>query len=34
MKFAAFMHRVGSIAVAPKSWKDLFFPEVQGRPGS
>jgi NitT/TauT family transport system substrate-binding protein len=34
MKFAHFMHRVGTIAVAPQSWKDLFFAEVQGRPGS
>lgn len=34
MKFATFMHRVGIISVAPKSWKDLFFPEIQDRPGS
>jgi NitT/TauT family transport system substrate-binding protein len=34
MKFARFMRRVGTIAVEPQSWKDLFFPEVQGRPGS
>src|SRR6266851_2068463 len=34
MKFAGFMHRVGIIAVAPKTWKDLFFPEIQNRPGS
>src|ERR1043166_2256325 len=26
MKYAAFMHRVGSLKEAPKSWKDLFFP--------
>ena len=34
MKFATFMHRVGIISVGPKSWKDLFFPEIQDRPGS
>jgi NitT/TauT family transport system substrate-binding protein len=34
MKFAGFMRRVGIIAVAPKTWKDLFFPEIQSRPGS
>src|SRR6476660_4085182 len=28
MKFATFMHSVGSIKEAPKSWKDMFFPEV------
>ena len=34
MKFVSFMRRVGSIAVAPKDWKELFVAEVQGRPGS
>jgi NitT/TauT family transport system substrate-binding protein len=34
MKLVAFMQRVGSISVAPKSWKDLFLPEIHGRPGS
>jgi NitT/TauT family transport system substrate-binding protein len=29
MKLAAFMASVGSRKEAPKSWKDLFFPEVQ-----
>ena len=28
MKFAEFMHRTGSLKVAPASWKDLFFPEA------
>src|SRR3954467_14048170 len=28
MKFAAFMHKVGSIKHRPASWKDLFFPEI------
>jgi NitT/TauT family transport system substrate-binding protein len=34
MKFAAFMASVGSLKEAPKSWKDLFFPEVHELPGS
>jgi NitT/TauT family transport system substrate-binding protein len=34
VKYAEFMHAVGSIKVKPASWKDLFFPEVHGLPGS
>jgi NitT/TauT family transport system substrate-binding protein len=34
MKFAAFMHSVGSLKEAPKSWKDLFFPEIHDLNGS
>src|SRR5262245_978923 len=34
MKYADFMHSVGSIKNRPASWKDLFFPEVQAAPGS
>ncbi len=34
MKYATFMHDVGSIKNRPASWKDLFFPEIQGAPGS
>jgi NitT/TauT family transport system substrate-binding protein len=34
MKYAAFMHEVGSIRKRPESWKELFFPEVQDSPGS
>jgi NitT/TauT family transport system substrate-binding protein len=34
MKYAEFMHTVGSIKVKPASWKDLFFPEVHDLPGS
>ena len=34
MKFADFMFRVHTIAAAPASWKELFFPEVQGLPGN
>lgn len=34
MKYAAFMHKVGSIKAMPASWKDLFFPEIHDKQGS
>ena len=34
MKYAEFMHSVGTIKVRPASWKDMFFPEIHGLPGS
>ena len=34
MKFAEFMHSVGSIKAMPSTWKDLFFPEIHSLPGS
>ncbi len=34
MKYADFMHKVGTIKDAPASWKDLFFPEIQNVNGS
>jgi ABC-type nitrate/sulfonate/bicarbonate transport system substrate-binding protein len=34
LKYAEFMHAVGSIKIKPASWKDLFFPEVYALPGS
>jgi NitT/TauT family transport system substrate-binding protein len=34
IKYAEFMHAVGTIKAMPASWKDLFFPEVHGLPGS
>jgi NitT/TauT family transport system substrate-binding protein len=34
MKYADFMHRIGSIKNQPASWKDLFFPDIHGAPGS
>jgi NitT/TauT family transport system substrate-binding protein len=34
MKYATFMHDVGSIKNRPSSWKDVFFPQIQGAPGS
>jgi NitT/TauT family transport system substrate-binding protein len=34
MKAATFMAEVGTIKVRPASWKDYFFPEAYGLPGS
>jgi NitT/TauT family transport system substrate-binding protein len=34
MKFATFMHEVGTIKIAPTSWKDYFFPEIHHLAGS
>jgi NitT/TauT family transport system substrate-binding protein len=34
MKFANFMHSVGTLKVAPQSWRDLFFPEIYDLSGS
>lgn len=34
MAYADFMSRNGLIPARPESWKDLFFPEVHGLPGS
>jgi NitT/TauT family transport system substrate-binding protein len=34
MKYADFMHSIGSLKNRPASWKDLFFPEIHGAPGS
>jgi NitT/TauT family transport system substrate-binding protein len=33
-KYATFMHEIGSIENLPESWRDLFFPEIHGNPGS
>jgi len=32
--FAEFMHRLGQMKNEPASWKDLFFENVHGKPGS
>jgi NitT/TauT family transport system substrate-binding protein len=32
-KTAEFMHKIGTVKNKPASWKDLFFPEVQGLQG-
>ncbi|MGE0701020.1 MAG: ABC transporter substrate-binding protein [Hyphomicrobiaceae bacterium] len=34
LQIAQFMYRTGSIKVEPKSWKEMFFPEVHDLPGS
>ena len=34
MKYAEFMHRIGTLQHAPSSWKDLFFAEIHGASGS
>jgi ABC-type nitrate/sulfonate/bicarbonate transport system substrate-binding protein len=34
VKFARFMHKVGTTKHEPASWKDLFFPEIGGLNGS
>ena len=34
LTFAKFMAKQGIIKVAPISWQDMFFPEVQNLPGS
>jgi len=34
MATAEFMHQVGTIKTLPGSWKDFFFPEAHGLPGS
>jgi NitT/TauT family transport system substrate-binding protein len=34
MKYAEFMHRVGTVKAKPASWKDFFFSGVHDRPGS
>jgi NitT/TauT family transport system substrate-binding protein len=34
MKFAEFMHTIGTVKQKPESWKDLFFPEIHDLSGS
>ena len=34
IKYAAFMHKIGSLKNLPASWKDYYFPEVHGVQGS
>ena len=34
MKYADFMHRIGTLKTAPASWRDLFFEEIHGVPGT
>ena len=34
MKYAQFMHEIGTLKTLPGSWKDLFFDDIHGEPGS
>ena len=34
MKYAAFMHSIGSIKHKPDNWKEMFFPEMHGQEGN
>jgi len=34
MKYADFMHEIGTLRVKPADWKELFFADVHGLPGS
>jgi NitT/TauT family transport system substrate-binding protein len=34
MKYAEFMHKVGSIKEKPATWRDMFFPEIHDKQGS
>ncbi|HEX8031096.1 MAG TPA: hypothetical protein VF491_21660, partial [Vicinamibacterales bacterium] len=34
MKYAEFMHKVGSIKEKPAAWSDMFFPEIKDKQGS
>jgi NitT/TauT family transport system substrate-binding protein len=33
IRFAGFMHRIGTLKTLPASWKDVFFPEIHDLPG-
>ncbi|WP_375458243.1 ABC transporter substrate-binding protein [uncultured Enterovirga sp.] len=34
MKYATFMHEVGTLKIRPSSWKDLFFPNAHDQDGT
>jgi NitT/TauT family transport system substrate-binding protein len=34
MKYAEFMHSIGTLKTRPDSWQDLFFEEIHGAPGN
>jgi NitT/TauT family transport system substrate-binding protein len=34
LKYAQFMHEIGSLRTRANSWKDLFFPEIHDLPGN
>jgi NitT/TauT family transport system substrate-binding protein len=33
MRYASFMHGIGTLGQLPGRWQDLFFPEVHHLPG-
>jgi NitT/TauT family transport system substrate-binding protein len=33
MKYAAFMHSIGTLEHLPASWQELFFADIHGVPG-
>jgi len=34
MKYATFMYEAGIVKAVPTTWKELFFPEIEGSGGS
>lgn len=34
LRYASFMHDIGTLSKAPERWQELFFPEVHALPGS
>jgi NitT/TauT family transport system substrate-binding protein len=34
LRYAQFMHSIGSIETLPETWRDLFFPEIHAAPGT
>jgi NitT/TauT family transport system substrate-binding protein len=34
MRYARFMHDIGTIRTRPASWTDMFFPDIHDLPGS
>lgn len=34
MEVVAFMHKTGRLKAAPGTWKEMYFPEIHGLPGS
>jgi NitT/TauT family transport system substrate-binding protein len=33
MRYASFMHTIGTLSQLPASWQDLFFAEIHTLPG-
>jgi hypothetical protein len=34
MEVVRFMHKIGRLKTTPKTWTDMFFPEIHKLPGS